>query len=183
MNPVAVLRPATAMRQAMNAGRTRNAILLAAIGGAALLLGLIVYLADRGAGTAILLPAGLWSRGGGLLTPVGFCLPSFVHPFAFALFTVALRPVAGASAYRVCAAWWAVNVAFELGQRPDAAEAIAAALRASFGQAWPARLLANYFLHGTFDRADLLAASAGALAAALVIHLVAYRTAGIDHEQ
>ena len=172
MSRVASLQAAAAP-EAVRAGRARVALLLAAIGGAALLLGVLVYLADRRGGSAVWLPSGAWSQGAAtLFGTAGAWLPSFVHPFAFALFTVALRPVTGAPALRICAAWWAVNVVFELGQWPAAAAGIAAALQAGFGQAWPARALANYFVRGTFDRVDLLAATAGAVAAAWVIHLV-----------
>ena len=165
------------------ANRLRQGWELSAMACAALMLGVLVYLADRPAGSATALPAGAWSRGAAaLFGAVGAWLPSFVHPFAFALATVALRPVGGASAYRVCAAWWAVDVAFESGQQPAAAHAIAAVLQAGFGEAWPARALANYFLRGTFDRADLLAATAGALTAAWVIHLVLRPRKGGGHD-
>lgn len=161
------------VRRPEAATRSRDGATLAAIGCAALLLGVFVYLADRPAGSASGLPAGAWRLGATtLFGAAGGWLPSFVHPFALSLLTVALRPLDGAAAYRACAAWWAVDVAFELGQLPAAAHAIGAALHAAFGAAWPARALANYFLRGTFDRADLLAATAGALAAAWVIHLV-----------
>lgn len=173
MTETAAMRTLAHAGEPASAGRAREAMQLAAIGGAALLLGVLVYLADRPAGTATGLPAGVWRHGPTtLFGAVGAWLPSFVHPFAFALVTVALRPVTGAPALRVCAAWWAVNVVFEVGQRPEASHAIGAALRTGFGQDWPSRALANYFLHGTFDRADLLAATAGAVAAAWVIHLV-----------
>lgn len=152
------------------------------VGAGALAAGALVYLVDRAAGSASLLPAGAWSGTAWHFGAIGAWLPSFVHPFAFSLFFAALTPTGAARAYRACAAWWAVNAAFELGQLAPAAAAIAATLHAAFGDAAPARVLANYFLRGTFDRADLLAATSGALAAAGVIHLLFQPKAGADHE-
>ena len=114
---------------------------------------------------------------------VGSWLPSFVHPFAFALFFAALPPASATRGLRACVAWWAVNVAFEFGQLPAAAAAISAALGAVFGKFWPARALADYFVRGTFDRADLLAATAGALAAACLILLLVEPKGDAQHEE
>ena len=152
------------------------------VGAGSLAVGALVYLVDRAAGSASLLPAGAWSGTGWHFGAVGAWLPSFVHPFAFSLVFAALAPTDAARAYRACAAWWAVNVVFELGQLAPAATAIAVALHAAFRDAAPARALANYFLRGTFDRADLLAATAGSLAAAGLIHLLVQPKAGADHE-
>lgn len=131
------------------------------VGAGVLAVGALVYLVDRAAGSASLLPAGAWPGTARQFGAIGAWLPSF-HPFAFSLVFAALAPTRTAQASRACAAWWAVNIAFEFGQLPYAAAAIAAALDTAFGQRWPARALANYFLRGTFDRADLLAATAGA---------------------
>lgn len=152
------------------------------VGAGALALGVLVYLVDRAAGTASLLPAGAWSGAAPHFGAVGRWLPSFVHPFAFSLFFAALPPASAARGYRACAAWWAVNVAFEAGQLPQAANAISAALDSAFGAAWPARAVANYFLRGAFDGADLLAATAGALAAACVIRLLVQPKSRARHE-
>lgn len=185
MNAIAASRALPGAGEPERAAGAREAKLLGAIACAALALGVLVYLTDRAAGSAAWLPAGAWGRGAAsLFGSAGPWLPSFVHPFALALLTVALRPVSGAPALRVCAAWWAVNVAFELGQLPTVAAAAASALQAAFGQAWPAQVLANYLLRGTFDRADLLAATAGAWAAACVIPIVVRPGSGGEpHEQ
>ena len=62
---------------------------LAALGGLLLALGILVYLADRQPGHALLLPA--WPRlaDGAWFGSAGAWLPSFVHPLAFSLLTVA----------------------------------------------------------------------------------------------
>lgn len=88
---------------------------LAAIGGAALLIGLAVYLSDRDPARVALL-AGLPIAGGrNGFGAAGQWLPSFVHPFAFALFTVAAMGRDSPWRYRACAAWGAVDVAAEAG--------------------------------------------------------------------
>lgn len=142
-----------------------------ALGGLALALGLLVYRADRDATAAWLLPANAALATGPVFGALGQWLPSFVHPFAFSLFSAAGRPRPAAPAYRVCAAWWAVNMAFELGQHAQISSHIAEFLQRAFGDTWLTQLLSNYFVRGSFDVGDLIAATAGALAAALVMHL------------
>jgi hypothetical protein len=112
---------------------------------------------------------------------LGQWLPSFVHPFAFSLFTVATYPSLTSAGYRVCVAWWAVNVAFEVAQYPGINRAVADAIEGVFGQSWPARLLSNYVLRGAFDVGDLIAATAGAMAAATVLCLA--RRMEVKHAQ
>jgi hypothetical protein len=140
---------------------TRTA-LLTALASAALTAGTLVYLIDRAPGHALLIPRLAIASGTLLFGPMGAWLPSFVHPLAFALLTAAVLPAASPWRYGGCAAWGAVNAAFELGQH--------AALKAT----WLALTergvvpvpVARYFIHGTFDVADLVAAVVGAFAAA-----------------
>ena len=115
----------------------------------ALATGVFVYVADRVSAPPALIAPFVLGSVGPLFGAAGQWLPSFVHPFAFALLTAAARPRDASPAYVACLAWWAVNVIFESGQHPK------------FG-----------FLRGTFDVGDLLAATLGALAAAAVIRLV-----------
>ena len=146
-----------------------------------LLLGMLVYLTDRSASHALLMPTmptmprlDLWA-GRPVFGAIGQWLPSFVHPLAFSLLTVAALPAQSTPAtprYGVCAAWCAVNLLFELGQHAAIREPLAAALLDLPGRTPPVRWLASYFLHGTFDVGDLIAALLGALAAAVVLHLV-----------
>ena len=143
-----------------------------------LLLGLLVYLTDRPASHALLMPTmprlDLWA-GRPVFGAMGQWLPSFVHPLAFSLLTAAALPAKSTAAtprYGVCAAWCAVNLLFELGQHAAVREPLAAALLDLPGRTLPARWLASYFLRGTFDVGDLIAAMLGALAAAAVLHLV-----------
>ena len=103
---------------------------------------------------------------------LGLWLPSFVHPFAFSLFTAAALPPRPAWRYGACAAWCMVNVAFEMGQHPQVRAPLAEALQASVGPTLLTRPLANYFLRGTFDGGDIVATLVGALAATAVMCLM-----------
>jgi hypothetical protein len=63
-------------------------------------------------------------------------------------------------------------MAFELGQHPLVSEYLVGALKVQGSRSVPGRLLANYFLHGTFDGADIFAAVLGAVAAAALLCLM-----------
>ena len=91
---------------------------LAAIGYVVFALGLLVYLMDRDASKAALTPSVAWPAGSNVFGALGGRLPSFVHTFAFSLFTVAVLPERDVPRYWACVAWLAVNVAFEVGQHP-----------------------------------------------------------------
>ena len=96
---------------------------LAALGCLALAAGTLVYLTDRDPSRAALIPAIPALAGLGLFGGPGAWLPSFVHPFAFSLFTAAIQPARRSPAYWACALWWAINVAFEIAQAPTSARA------------------------------------------------------------
>lgn len=162
---VAELEPAPAAR----------ALCLAAFGGIALALGLLVYAADRDPTRVLLFPAFAALHTGPLFGAAGSWLPSFVHPFAFSLFTAAALLPATRPAYGACAAWWVVNVGFEIAQHARFSGAMADALHRVFGNAALTDALANYLLRGSFDRADLFAATAGSIAAAAVLTLLHHR--------
>jgi len=126
----------------------RMPAILVAVACSALAAGGFLYVADRSAAPpAIVAPFVLPGREV-FFGPFGQWLPSFVHPFAFALLTVAARSRRAAPPGDACAAWWALNVAFEAAQHPQ--------LR---------------LLPGTFDVGDIAAATLGALGAAAVIRL------------
>jgi len=152
-----------------NAQRTAS---LAALGGLLLSIGFCVYLADRDPGHAMLLPP--WPRlgGGALFGVLGQWLPSFVHPFAFSLLTAAALAPRPKPRYGACAAWCAVNAAFEFGQLTQIAAWIDAVLHTSHLPPALTRPLADYFLRGRFDVGDLAALALGSLAAAAVLQLL-----------
>jgi hypothetical protein len=151
--------------------RWRHPAILVASGCAALALGLLVYASDRGA-----MPGSLWPTAGAVagrhfFGPFGQWLPSFVHTFAFALFTAAALAPSTRPRYGACLAWGAVNVAFEIGQHPRLSARLADLLQISFGDAPTTQALARYFVHGTFDPGDIVAALLGSLAAAAVLRI------------
>lgn len=150
----------------------RRVVSLASIACLALALGLLVYLTDREPATAALIPSVSALAGLHLFGALGPWLPSFVHPFAFSLFTAAALPSGSAWRYHACVFWCAVNLVFEFGQHPQLGAPLAEALQGSFGASAPARWVSNYFLRGTFDGVDIASAVLGAVAAAVVLRLL-----------
>ena len=141
----------------------------------ALAVGMLVYLTDRTASSSMLVPdIGAHARLHAFGT-LGQWLPSFVHAFAFSLLTAAaLHPRAG-PAYPVCVIWGALNVLFEIGQYPLVSARLADTLRDCERWLPFARSLSNYFVRGTFDPGDVVAAILGATAAAVVLLLSHHR--------
>lgn len=162
---------AAAERKAGHAAGSRTATALVLIGACALVLGALVYLTDRHASASIGLSFGVAAGGPYLFGAVGAWLPSFVHPFAFSLFSAATRPASAVAGYRACVGWWAVNVVFEVAQHPSLNAAVAHAIEQAWGRNGFTRPLTGYVLRGTFDVGDLVAATAGALVAAQVLAL------------
>lgn len=137
-----------------------------------LAVGIMVYLFDRPPFHAVLIPGKLSFNNGSLFGALGNCLPSFVHPFAFSLLSAAIRAPSAAPAYGTCAAWWAVNVMFEIGQHRFIQQFVAERLLPTLDPGWLLLPVTNYLLLGTFDFGDLLATTLGALAAAGLFFLI-----------
>jgi hypothetical protein len=151
-----------------DSGWRRGTLVCMLCGGAALALGLLVYWIDRHPRTPSPMPfaghvAPLHAFGA-----LGGWLPDLVHPLAFSLFCAALMPRRPVPAYGACIAWFVVNVMFEIGQHPSISPTLAAAL-----QPVPVlgRWLAGYFVRGTFDPGDIVAAAMGSVLAAAILHL------------
>lgn len=145
---------------------------LIACGVVALALGVFVYLADRPAGSAALLPwAGIHSASA-LLGAIGGWLPSFTHVFAFAVLTAATARPALAPPYWTCLLWWTIDVAFEAAQVPAWQTPVVDTVRRWLGDSALTSLFTRYVERGTFDPGDLVAVTAGALAAAAMLALV-----------
>ena len=142
---------------------------LATLAAIAWTMGVLVYLTDRPPGHALWMPAIDGLAGRHLFGVLGGSLPSFVHPFVFSLLTAAVLPAAKAPRYGACAAWCAVNLAFECGQHASIRMPLALALHRWLDPIGLGAPMANYFLRGTFDVADLVAAVLGALSAALAL--------------
>jgi hypothetical protein len=154
---------------------------LFALGCLALGVGVLVYLTDRDPSRAALVPAIAALSQSHLFGAVGLSLPSFVHPFAFSLFTAALQPARRAPAYWACGLWWAINVAFEIGQAPSVSAVVADLLPRALEPTWLAAALSDYLLQGTCTVADLVAVTAGAAAAAAVLRFIHFREARDAH--
>jgi small-conductance mechanosensitive channel len=152
--------------------RISGVLLLALLGVLTLAVGSLVYLTDRPAGHAALLPTAVVVTGVPLFGALAGCLPSFLHPFAFSLLTATAWPVGTSPAYGACIAWWLVNVAFEIAQSQGMAVDIASTIENALGHTSMTQPLTNFLLRGTFDPADLIAATAGAVAAAVVLTFV-----------
>jgi len=157
-----------ALRNRLIGPDTYRAVVLVATGLMAMLVGLLVYLTDRDPAHAVLIPAVAAFAGKTLFGALGQWIPSFLHPFAFSLFTAAVLPPQSGWRYRTCAVWCAVNLAFECGQHPLASARLAEWVQ-GFGNALPGRMVANYFLLGTFDGGDIVAALLGGLAAVALL--------------
>jgi hypothetical protein len=155
-----------------SSARVRADVVCVLLGSAAFVLGALVYLTDRPATSAALIPSVGWMAGLQIFGTTGQWLPSFVHPLAFSLFTAAALPTRAAPRYGVCAAWGAVNLVFELGQHAAIKAQLAMGLQDVFGSTRAARWLGNYLLRGTFDVADVTAVICGALTAALLLQLL-----------
>jgi hypothetical protein len=152
------------------------------LGSGALAFGVVVYLADRDVSRSALMPLIDPHLGHHIFGSIGSWLPSFVHPFAFSLFTAAALAPRATPHYGACVAWGAINVAFEVGQHPAASASISRVLHGAADH-WPeVQFVVRYFALGTFDPGDIAAACLGALAAALVLHLV-HRQGDRPHAQ
>lgn len=151
------------------AGRRGAPASLIAFAAVALALGVLVYLTGRPSGTVALLPWAGLHPGLPLPRSVGGWLPSFAHVFAFALLTAATARPGIKPPYWACALWWTIDVGFEAAQAAPWQASIAAAVRRCCGDGWLPSLFARYVERGTFDLGDLVAVTAGALAAAALL--------------
>ena len=163
-------------RHRVDPGRTVPAAQLG-LAALALAIGLLLYLLDRPAGHAALIPAA-WSLAGGgaVFGAAAAWLPSFLHPFAFSLLTAATLPRSTAAAAGSCALWWGIGLGFEILQHPALALPVAAALHGVPGL----QTLARFGLQGRFDLADIAALSAGACAAATLLFV--FQPREVRHE-
>ncbi len=159
--------------------KTNKAQLL--IGLVALALGTMVYLVDRPAEQSFVPSAiSLFDLAPRVFGIVGHSLPTFAHVFAFILLTAALLTGERKTAITVCLGWFVVEAAFELGQHPALALALATATPPWFAGLPILNKTDSYFLHGTFDPLDIVAIALGALTAYLVIQNTARRR--VSHE-
>jgi len=138
------------------------ALALAVAAGLVLLAGSAVYLLDRPAGSAWLVPPA-WQAAtdGRWFGAIGPWLPSFAHAFAFSVFTALVLPRRPGRAAAACVGWAAIDTLAEAGQHAAIAPALAAGLTSAFDGAPLAARIGRYFTQGSFDITDVLAGLAG----------------------
>ncbi|HET9024648.1 MAG TPA: hypothetical protein VFN64_08750 [Burkholderiaceae bacterium] len=153
---------------------------LVAAAACALALGVLVYLTDRDPAHASLVPAVPVLAGLQLFGAAGAWLPSLLHPFAFALLTAALQPPNASPAYWACALWWAIDVAFETSQARPIGDALGPVLRHLPSPTEWTAAVGRYVAFGSYDFADVLATTAGACAAAVVLRFIQTRESSRD---
>jgi hypothetical protein len=134
-----------------------------AIGGLALAVGVLVYVVARPPGSVAFLPRSFShpiELPSGLRAVTG-PLPTLAHALAFCLFSAGVLAGRRVRASVICASWFMIEAAFEIGQHHSVSSWLIPRLPAWIDHVW---LLANmrpYFAHGTFDSMDLVAAAAG----------------------
>ena len=138
--------------------------------------GMMVYLFDRPAGSAWLLPAH-WQAASGAswFGPAGAWLPSFAHGFAFSLLTALVLPPQPRFAAAACIGWAVIDTLAELGQHRAVSGWLASAIESALGGAPWAVQIGRYLSRGSFDPADVMAGLAGCAVAWLALHAVARR--------
>lgn len=169
---VEVIAPGTRSARSEGArsrARSPRPMLLVSMAALALLLGALVYLTDRNPSHALLLPNLRVRADGVSFGAWGQWLPSFVHPLAFGLLTAACWSSAAGPRYAACLVWGLVNIAFEVGQHPSFSRLWADALLTGEASGPLMEPLARYFVWGTFDPFDIVAAVLGSLVAAFVL--------------
>jgi hypothetical protein len=140
-----------------------------------LFLGTLVYLSARPPGSAYLIPhlaitvPPAWHAWLGFVTGP---LPTFAHTIAFVLLSAVFARPERSAMLHVCGLWFAIETLLEVGQAAPAALHIAALLPAWFNQVPVLDHVAAYFLRGTFDPLDLVAAGSGVVAAYLILQYI-----------
>jgi hypothetical protein len=115
------------------------------------------------------------------LGAVGPRLPAFIHVYAFSLLAGAFMKNTRKKMTAVCTGWFLVNFAFEMGQKYK--QAAAQMVPDGFRYLPFFDTTRSYFIHGTFDWLDILAAAAGAVAAFLTwVATRKYHYTGEKHE-
>lgn len=131
-------------------------------------LGVLVYALDRG-GTVYFLPDWLARTAGpSVFGALGAHLPTFVHPFAFALITAVILQPAPRQLSLICGAWFVIECAFEVGQWSPLGQRIAASVPAWFDGVPLLEATGAYFSRGTFDPLDILSIALGVVCAYFV---------------
>jgi hypothetical protein len=152
----------------------RAEIIQVVIGIVALLIGVLVYLLDRPAGSVYFLPEWLVSGNTthAVFKVIGNYLPTFVHVYAFILFTVAVMAPTTRMLLIICSAWFAIDSLFELAQIDSIADYLSGVMPGWFNGIPFLENTTNYFVYGTFDSLDILSIALGTVAAYATVVII-----------
>lgn len=139
-----------------------------------LIIGALFYFVGRAEGSSYLQRKlaqidGFFHHSPNLCGHLGGAFPEFVHPFAFSLMAIGLVSRTRRSRFWICLIFLCMNVVFEIGQKYGS-------YMGEYIPNWFNRLFVienteNYFIHGTFAIADLVAIFLGSTFAFLVAEL------------
>jgi hypothetical protein len=143
-----------------------------AAGAASLLGGVAYYLVVRPPGSVWFLPASV-----SLHAPIplvvahltGF-VPTLAHTLGFSLISAGVLSTGRCAGALVCAAWFALESVFELGQRASISSWLIVHQPAWIDRVWLLGNAPRYFARGTFDLVDISSSAAGAAIACFIIH-------------
>lgn len=153
----------------------RAEIILVAIGIAALLVGVLVYLLDRQPGSAYFIPdwLSLSNTTHSIFSIIGDYLPTFVHVYAFILFTtVMLSPPSKVLLIIICSTWFVIDSLFELAQIDAIANYLSGVMPGWFDGIPFLENTGNYFVYGTFDPLDILSIGLGTVLAYTTVVMI-----------
>jgi len=142
------------------------------IGVTVLLVGTLVYLVDRPLDQTYFVYSSpfnisLFKTPPNLFGFIGNSLPSFIHVFSFILITAGFLSYHKRGCIIICASWFLVDCAFELGQKFNSL--LLKIIPDLFAGIPFLENTENYFLYGTFDYFDLTAITMGTVIAYLVL--------------
>lgn len=127
--------------------------------------GIMVYALDRAGAVYFLSDWTTAPTGTAIFGPLGDHVPTFLHPLVFILITAAVLRPWPRLLPAICAAWFAIECLFELGQMAPFDAHIAAALPSWFDSVPVLRITADYFTRGTYDPLDILSIGLGTVIA------------------
>ncbi|MCK4710685.1 MAG: hypothetical protein KAU21_18875 [Gammaproteobacteria bacterium] len=144
------------------------------IGLSALILGVVLYVYDRPASHIYFVPDFLsqYQEGALIFGFIGNYMPAFLHVFAFCLISFGVLGSAPRMALGICLFWLFVDGVFEIAQHQDIAYEIVPHIPNWFKSIPILENTENYFIHGRFDPADLVAILFGAVIAYILIYIL-----------
>jgi len=137
-----------------------------------LLVGSMIYVTDRAPEYVYFtrffgIHVKLFGPDTGILGAFGRRLPALFHVLSFSLITASLVHASKKNYLSICAGWFLINCCFELGQKY---KQTAIGITPIFFKHLPFfENTRSYFMNGTFDLLDILAAAIGAGIAYLIL--------------